>query len=344
MNRTLTRTLALALALASVVACASASDGAPTQPTASANPGASSEVDVDTVEIVHGVPDKGRDPAVVAIDIGGIGLCSGTLIASNVVLTARHCVSETLEHVQCPSNQAQVTSHRDPASLTIYSGDDVSTAHQVARGVEVFVPHSQVLCDNDIAAIVLDQDVDIEPISVSKISVTVGMPIRAIGYGKSGDNGSAGIKLRRDHVKVLQTSPAEFLVGESTCQGDSGGPALDESGELVGVVSRGGPSCDGKNAHNVYTRANAFNTLIEEALKAGSLARKGGKDGGTSKSKKPTTDMGDPCTSGKDCSSGVCVKTSSKAYCSRTCGTGDRCPAGYNCKHPKSGPAACIAK
>lgn len=244
--RRLSRTLALGLALAGVVACASATDGTSPQQSASGDPGASNEVEVDTVEIVHGVPDKGRDPAVVAIDVAGVGLCTGTLIAANVVLTARHCVSETSEQVACPPTSAQVKGHRDPGSLVIYEGDNIATAHEIARGAEVLVPHSQDLCDNDIAAIVLDQDVDIEPVAVGKNAVTGGMPVRAVGYGKKGDNGSAGMKLLRDHVKVLEVAKAEFQVGESTCQGDSGGPALDESGELVGVVSRGGPSCDGK--------------------------------------------------------------------------------------------------
>jgi secreted trypsin-like serine protease len=349
MNRTLSRTLALGLCLAGVVACASATDGATPQPTASAEP-ASQEVDVDTVEIVHGVPDKGRDPAVVAIDVAGVGLCTGTLIATNVVLTARHCVSETSEQVQCPSHQAQVTGHRDPGSLAILSGDDVATAHEVARGAEVFVPRSQELCDNDIAAIVLDQDVDIEPVSVGKGGVTSGMPVRAVGYGKKGDGGSAGKKLLRDHVKVLEVASAEFQVGESTCQGDSGGPALDESGELVGVVSRGGPSCDGKGAHNIYTRADAFHALVEEALKAGLASNRGsGRDGGVKhggkgKGNKPVSDMGETCKTGSDCSSGVCVKHSGTAYCSRECSSKDHCPSHYKCQHTKGGKAVCVAK
>lgn len=348
MNRFVSRSIALCLALAGVAACASSNDGLPA-PSSSSEPGASTDVDVDTVEIVHGVPDKGRDPAVIAIDVAGVGLCSGTLIASNVVLTARHCVSETSESVQCPSNQAQVTGHRDPGSLAIFSGDDIATAHEVARGAEVFVPRTQELCDNDIAAIVLDQDVDVEPVAVGK-SVTVGMPVRAVGYGKTGDSGSAGKKLLRDHVKILEVANAEFQVGESTCQGDSGGPALDESGELVGVVSRGGPNCDGKGAHNIYTRADAFNALIEEALKAGASSQRGSsKDGGTKhhgkgKGQKPPSDMGETCKSGADCSSGVCVKQAGKGYCSRECGTKDHCPSHYKCEHTKNAKAVCIAK
>ena len=71
----------------------------------------------------------------------------------------------------------------------------------------------------------------------------------------------------REHVRVLSVSAAELTVGEATCQGDSGGPALDEdTGEVVGVVSRGGPSCEGAGVHNIYTRVDTFSWLVDEAF------------------------------------------------------------------------------
>jgi hypothetical protein len=166
----------------------------------------------------------------------------------------------------------------------------------------------------------------------------------------------AGVKLLRDHVKILDVTPAELLVGEATCQGDSGGPALDEStGAIVGVVSRGGPSCEGKDVHNVYTRADAFRDLVKDALARSALPPKSDADGGVvevpkdagSKPKppkptKPVYDLGEACTKGADCAAGVCVKNGSAQYCSRTCGGGDRCPSGYWCTKV-SGSSVCVA-
>jgi secreted trypsin-like serine protease len=94
----------------------------------------------------------------------------------------------------------------------------------------------------------------------------VGSYIRAVGFGKRGQKAGAGKKYARDHVRVLDRSENEFVVGESTCSGDSGGPALDASGAVVGVVSRGGPACTGSNATNIYTATSAFSRLIKRAL------------------------------------------------------------------------------
>src|SRR5262249_44695120 len=82
----------------------------------------------DPGEIVRGVPDRGRDPAVVAIEVDSQALCTGTLIAPDVVLTARHCLAETSETVRCPSTTPQVGPEHAPASLAILTGDNVTLA------------------------------------------------------------------------------------------------------------------------------------------------------------------------------------------------------------------------
>jgi hypothetical protein len=318
--------LALALALS---ACASAAD----PPTVG-----DSAVQADEVEIVTGVPDHGRDPAVVALDIGDVALCTASLIAPDVILTARHCVSFTTESVACPATTPQITGNRAPSSLKVLLGDDVASSHEVAQGKAVLVPPGDALCDADIALVVLDRPVaGVDPLAVSKDGIAQGAHVTAVGYGKRGDDGSAGQKLLRSHVQVLDTSDTEFLVGEATCQGDSGGPAIDESsGAIVGVVSRGGPTCDGAGAHNVYTRVDAFLPLVAQAL-----ARSTG--GAPKKGPAAPSDMGAACESGGDCASGVCVTSGAAQYCSRPCGSADRCPTHFRCTGSSGGQTVCIA-
>jgi V8-like Glu-specific endopeptidase len=306
----------------------------------------------DEVEIVRGVPDRNRDPAVVAIDVGGNGLCTGTLVSPRLVLTARHCVSRTVATVICPPTGVHVLGEHDPKTLSILVGDDFATAHRVARAVDVVAPSGITLCDADIALLVLDVPVKIvKPLAVRARGVARGDRVRAVGYGRSGDGAAAGTKLVREHVPVLSVGFAEFTVGEATCQGDSGGPALDEdTGEVVGVVSRGGPSCEGEGVHNVYTRVDAFTWLVEEAFaKVAGLEREA-VDGGAPATapprgtkQKPPSDVGGPCEKGDDCAAGVCIlEASGRQYCSRPCGTGDRCPTRYHCQRVSTGGSACI--
>jgi secreted trypsin-like serine protease len=321
------RILPVALALAVLAAACASSQPLSEAPASSAG----TTMQVDETAIVTGVPDQGQDPAVIALDIGGTELCSGTLIAPDIVLTARHCVSFTSAAITCPSTAPQITGDRPPSAFHVLVGDDVATAKQVANGKQVFTPTSNEICDEDIALILLDSEVPgIQPLDVSATGITTGDHVTAIGYGRRGDGDAAGKKLLREHVAVLDTSAAEFLVGEATCQGDSGGPALDETtGEIVGVVSRGGPTCDGAGVHNIYTRSDAFLALIDQALASSASAGKKVKvDGGAKVVHDP---VGGACKEASDCASGICATANGKTYCSRTCDTKDRCPAHSHC-------------
>jgi len=220
--------------------------------------------EVDREAIVGGKSDRGRDPAVVAIDIGGEGLCTGSLIAPRWVLTARHCVSETAESVSCPSRSPQVHGERPADTFTILVGDDVETARPVAVGSRIVVPNSEVLCDHDIALIELDRAVTtVKPLLVGSLANV--QAVRGVGFGKRGDRAAAGRKMTRANVPILESAPSEFQVGVLSCNGDSGGPALDSNNRVVGVVSRGGPGCSGANSRNIYTRVDAFRSFLAQA-------------------------------------------------------------------------------
>ncbi len=339
------------LVLVTCAACSPAPDGrAELRPTTLDDArDAGGSVRADRAEIVRGVPARGRDPGVVALAIGSTELCSGALVSPRLVLTARHCVARTSTRVACPPDGVQILGERSPSSIAVLAGEDVDSARTVARGAAIVAPSGLTLCDADIALVVLDEEVTlVKPLPIRARGPARGDHVRAVGFGRSGDDGDAGRKLVREHVRVLSVTPSEFLVGEATCQGDSGGPALDEeTGEIVGVVSRGGPDCEGPDAHNVYTRVDAWAWLVEEAFARAAEIEAGEADAGVRPVKrgtkqKPPSDLGGPCEQASDCGAGVCITDGDRQYCSRACGTGDRCPTRYHCEPVEPSGSACI--
>lgn len=217
-----------------------------------------------------------------------ITLCSGALVAPNLVLTARHCVSRAV--TATPSCDARGRSHNgdhlaedvDPASIAIYTGTYVrpDVDVPVARAVRTLRPTGQVLCDADVAFLVLDRAVTNAAILPMRMHAPVetGDMVVPVGFG-GGTLNVVGHKVARTGSTILATGPSanastgavlgprEFEVDVATCRGDSGGPAIDAStGEIVGVVSRGG-SCTAHGNH-VYTRVDAFKRLTGAAFSA----------------------------------------------------------------------------
>jgi Trypsin len=159
-----------AIALASLVACSS---------------GAGSDDPAATADAIVGGRSDTKDAAVVAIDIGGEALCTGSLIGPRLVLTARHCVSETSEAVDCPAQSSQIEGERAADTFTILVGSDIRTARAVAIGQRVITPDSDVLCDHDVALIELDRDVTgITPLALGSLSGV--KTVRGVGFGKRG--------------------------------------------------------------------------------------------------------------------------------------------------------------
>ncbi len=219
--------------------------------------------------IAGGVRDRGRHPAVVALRLRDGGLCTGTLVGPRAVLTARHCVSETVETLRCPTPRAQVLRDLDPRGIEVTNADDARTAPSLARGSDLVRLDDDTLCGADVAVLLLDRAISgVAPLRLGGRALAPGDVVTVVGYGRRGDTRRAGVGERyvRASVPLRAVSDDEFLTGVSGCPGDSGGPALDpRTAEILGVVSRGGDRCNTPDAVLVFTRATVARALLREA-------------------------------------------------------------------------------
>lgn len=249
-------------------------------------------------KIFGGKTDEGAAATsnVVALKVGSEGefeLCSGALVAPNVVLTARHCVAKAITTtVSCDengesTNGRHVSGNLKPSEVAIYTGASPKFSSEPnAMAKQIIAPDGDTLCDADIALIILDTSIeDVEPLAVridSSVAVVDGETVRSVGYGQNDKKMPLGTRLRKDGVPVLAMGSGisesltalgthEFEVGKSICEGDSGGPALsEETGAVIGVVSRGG-NCNDDFGH-IYTATAGFKSLFDRAFKAAGTA------------------------------------------------------------------------
>jgi hypothetical protein len=221
--------------------------------------------------IIGGALDESTSGVVgLALDLGSrvAGHCSGTLIAPNLVLTARHCVAFTENTdeegvVECDTAQFR---NPFPARMLLVSPDPVRPTDpgdpSYVRGREVRTVGDDKVCGSDIALIILD---DLVTSAAAPIAPRLELaPVNSehfstVGYGLTsvGDPSSDGTRQRAEGSAVRCSGEAcvslsggairasEWAsVDAPICSGDSGGPALDEQGRVFGVASRGDPNCE----------------------------------------------------------------------------------------------------
>lgn len=294
--------------------------------------------------IVHGSLDRGRHPAVVALRAreGTHGwMCTAFVIAPDVLLTARHCVALlSTEKIECPARVPQVARPLAAMSLTVHLGDDSRGSAPAAYGRSIHTPYTDALCDADIAVITVDRPLNVRPLRVARASFPrAGNTIVSVGYGRIGPPGREGVRRFRAGIPILSTTPTELVVGETTCSGDSGGPAIDEmTGEVIGVLSRGTYDCVSPSSRNVYTQTAAYLDLIDRILGPVALDP-------APPPVSPPTDVGEPCTDGTSCASGLCVAPGPAGYCSRPCGPDvGRCPNGFRCAQRSTASSGVCAR
>ena len=231
----------------------------------------------EQIEIVHGTQVTPKNwiahtvVALVATNEDGQSLCTASVVAKDLVVTAAHCVTSPK-----PGQQSEMD--------LIFSSDihhaDASMIRKVDR---VEVPsewnpsESQNQDTSDIALVHFSGDLpagyapsDLLPFEQTLVR---GESVELAGYGitDASANTGAGV-LRKTDVTVLNPSYSASEVeldqshGGGACHGDSGGPAyVMKNGHpyLFGITSRGGGNCD-KDV--IYTRIAAYQGWFTRAV------------------------------------------------------------------------------
>ncbi len=193
----------------------------------------------------------------------GVFTCSGTLVAPNLVLTARHCVSElnkvSEKGVNCSTDTfGSAYSASTIAVTTSKTFDDADKAKNWYTGSKVLVPSGNAGCGADVSLIVLAKSIpssEAKPVDPAidhfmTEHQTYSINYAAIGFGSTApDTNTSGSRHFAEGLRItcLRGSSAvdcwasttkapsatsilesEFLGDDGVCGGDSGGGAYEQ--------------------------------------------------------------------------------------------------------------------
>ncbi len=259
--------------------------------------------------IVNGTVDTTRPDVLLLQDDTAAGFrCTATLIAPNLVITARHCVGMRASPATSTLCQGDGTTN-GAQSLPDYAGDfpaapmvlsDKPGGTILARGTTVYDDNSTTTCAHDLALIGLDRKVaGITPSEIRRTPLAVNDVLVAMGFGWTNPAATINATERmRGDTSVLALGPVvvtfkpfgdamsadamvaaaagEVVVQGITMTGDSGGPAFDSAGRIAAVISRG--YNDATYGPGTLTTLAAHLAVIDAALAATGNVPDGGVD------------------------------------------------------------------
>lgn len=204
-------------------------------------------------------------------------ICTGSLLAADIVVTAAHCVAEDINNPVNAANMRLVFGLAVTPTTTTLPPLRTPTGYVYNPGWQGAVNGAESGSDtHDIAILHFDGGLPAgyAPATLLPASdpITAGMTVTLAGYGVSNgvkDTGAGTLRIV-NNVPVEQTLGRTEVVmnqtgGVGSCSGDSGGPAfLNVNGQelLWGVTSRGDKTCA---QVGIYTRISPYMNFINSA-------------------------------------------------------------------------------
>ena len=183
------------------------------------------------------------------IDGGYGGLCTATLVAEDVLLTACHCV----DGAGSQDAWSNASNMNDISWGNTWNIDEA--IEHPSCNMNASHPH-------DMAVLILEDpitDFDFIPVNTTSFSNSwVGDWFHYVGYGNNTTYSGSGAGVKREtDIQLNQYETYEYIhytYGTNTCAGDSGGPSLVDIGgdwyvagvnSAVGPVEQGQDYCEG---------------------------------------------------------------------------------------------------